>query len=294
VTAPQRRDRVTVLLVTAFEAMRRVWEGPRQPRMLGGLLTAAFVISLAGIEAGRQGWLPAGVAELLPHSHFRAVELAFTLLLLFEVIGVVFSLAQSVSESVGKQFEIFSLILLRQTFEELSAFPEPVSWEEVSRSLLPMASDAGGALAVFVLVGVFYRLQRHRPITGDAGEQGSFVATKKAIAVLLLVSFVVIGVTDLRQALAGGPTFNFFEAFYTLLIFTDILLVLVSLRYSSTYRVVFRNSGFAAATLFLRLALGAPAYVNAAVGVAAALFACALTLAYNAFGASSEGASPRG
>ena len=64
----------------------------------------------------------------------------------------------------------------------------------------------------------------------------------------------------------------------------DILIVLFSVRYSSTYRVVFRNSGLAVSTVLLRLALSAPVPVNAALGVAAALFATGLTLAYNAFG----------
>ena len=34
-----------------------------------------------------------------------------------------------------------------------------------------------------------------------------------------------------------------------------VLIVLISLRYSSTYNVVFRNSGYALATVFIRLAL---------------------------------------
>lgn len=280
-------------LVSAFEALQRAWEGPRQPRVVGTVLTVAFVAALATIEANRQGLLPAGVASAVPRNHFHAVDLAFTLLLLFEVIGVVFSLAHSVSESVGKQFEIFSLILLRSSFKELTGFTEPVGWDEVSASIRHMASEAGGALVVFVLVGLFYRLQRHRPITSDAHEQESFVAAKKALAVLLLCAFVLIGANDAWHAASDGETYNFFEAFYTLLIFTDVLLVLVSLRYSSTYRVVFRNSGFAAATLFLRLALTAPPHVNAAIGILAALFACGLTLAYNAFAASFEQAAAR-
>jgi hypothetical protein len=57
--------------------------------------------------------------------------------------------------------------------------------------------------------------------------------------------------------------------------------VLISTRYSSTYRVVFRNSGVAVSTVLLRLALSAPHYVNALLGLGAALFALALTVAYN-------------
>ena len=58
-----------------------------------------------------------------------------------------------------------------------------------------------------------------------------------------------------------------FEVFYTMLIFVDILLVLISLQFSSTYHVAFRASGFAVATVFLRIALVAPPYINSALGV---------------------------
>ena len=172
---------------------------------------------------------------------------------------------------------------MRQTFKELTTFNEPVDWSEVRDSIGRMASDSLGALAVFAALWLFYRLQRHRPITNDAEEREHFVATKKRVALLLLACFGAIAAHDVHQVLGGGSGYNFFVAFYTLLIFSDILLVLVSLRYSSTYPVVFRNSGFAAATVFLRLALTAPPYLNAAIGLASALFICGLTAVYNRY-----------
>ena len=81
--------------------------------------------------------------------------------------------------------------------------------------------------------------------------------------------------------MVGDDPYPFFDAFFTALIFADILLVLVSLRYTDTYAVVFRNAGFALATVVLRLALVAPPYVNVALGVGATAFVIALTLAYN-------------
>ena len=87
----------------------------------------------------------------------------------------------------------------------------------------------------------------------------------------------------MAQLLFTGRMVAFFDACYTVLIFADVLLVLVSLRYSSTYHVVFRNSGFAIATVLIRLALIAPAPINALLGVSSALFALGLTVAYNAF-----------
>jgi hypothetical protein len=281
------------LPVRLFDTLQAWWSGARQQRLSGSALVGTFLVALAAIEARRQGWLPPGLAEAVPTNHFHAVQLAFTFLLFLEVIGVVFSLAHSVSESLGKQFEIFSLILLRQTFKELSTFREPIAWSEVSGSIGHMTSDAAGALSVFVLLGLFYRLQRRRPITADTRETESFVRAKKTVALVLLVCFALIGATDIRNAATGREVFNFFESFYTLLIVSDILLVLISLRYSSTYRVVFRNSGFAVATVLVRLALTAPPYFNALLGLAATLFACGLTWAYNVFGESSADAVPK-
>jgi hypothetical protein len=73
----------------------------------------------------------------------------------------------------------------------------------------------------------------------------------------------------------------FFNTFYTVLIFSDVLIVLISLRYSATYHVVFRNSGYAAATVMIRLALAGPRYLGTALGVAAALYNLGVAAAYN-------------
>jgi hypothetical protein len=272
-----------VRLSGLFDALQHRWEGPRMQRAVGGLLVATFLAMLAVIELGRRGVFPAGLSRQLPTNHFFAVDIAFTLLLLFEAVALVFSLAESVAKSVGKQFEIYSLILVRYAFKGFTSFHEPLDWAEVRHALPHMLVDAAGALAIFVLLGLFYRLQRHQAITPDAQEVASFVVSKKIVALVLLASFAAVGVVDVAKFVRGEPTIDFFEAVYTMLIFSDVLLVLLSLRYSSTYPVVFRNSGFAAATVLMRLALTAPPFVNAGVGVAACLLALGITAAYNAF-----------
>lgn len=270
-----------------FDALARRWESAHHQRAAGTLIILAYVASLAAIEAQRMGVLPGWTRGMVPVNHFYAVDVAFTLLLLVEVIGLVFGLAESVARSLGIQFEIFSLILLRQTFKEFTQVEEPIHWDQLSGSVVPMASDVIGALGIFAALVLFYRLQRHRPIT-TPDERESFVSAKKAIALLLIAVLLAIGADDLWHWATDGDVFPFFEVFYTVLIFSDVLIVLISLRYSSTYRVVFRNSGFAVATVILRLALTAPPVVNAALGLAAVLVACGLTAAYNAFDAQHE------
>jgi len=268
-----------------FDLLERAWESVATRKRVASALIAVFLIGLAVIEAGRRGWLPHAWAGAVPAKHYDAILLAFTLLLLTEVVDLIFSLAQSVANAVGKQLEIMSLILIRQSFKELTYLDEPIVWHEVTGEVttrvLYILSDAVGAVAIFALLALYYRLQPHRPISDDADDRSNFIASKKLIAVLLLVGMAILGMDWLVAAVTGAPSHNFFEAFYTLLIFADVLIVLISLRYNIAFPVVFRYFGFAVATILVRLALTAPRVVDAALGVGATLFAIALTWAYN-------------
>ncbi len=266
-----------------FDRLEAQWESAAARRLIATTLGIVFAATLVAFELGRRELLPAALARFTPPSHFYAVQVAFYLLLAYEVAGLVFGLARSVANAAGKQLEIFSLILLRQSFEVFGELHEPLAWPEMREVVLQMLSDAGGALALFVILGLYYRLQRHRPFTSDLKDRRSFIGAKKALALGLLLVFFALGARSLVGALAGLADHLFFEPFYTLLVFADILVVLVSLRYSSNYQVVFRNSGLAVSTVLLRIALAAPPFANALLGLAAALFALALTLAYNAF-----------
>jgi len=149
--------------------------------------------------------------------------------------------------------------------------------------LMHMLSNAGGGLAIFLLLGLYYKLQQHRAISPNTGVAADFIASKKIVALLLLILFIIIGIVDGSRYLNGTATDNFFSLFYTILVYSDVLLVLISLRYSSNYPIVFRNSGFAIATVVIRLALTAPPYFNVLLGAGAMLFAIGITVAYNRF-----------
>lgn len=275
--------RFSAAVNSIFDRLETYWEGENIRRRVALLLVAAFLLALAVIELQRQDLLPEAFKEAIPRNHFYAVGLAFTLLLIVEVIGLVFSLVRSVADSVGKQLEILSLILLRDSFKELVHFDEPIRWTDVNEPVLHILSDSTGALLIFVALGFYYRIQKHRPITKSRDQQTRFITAKKSLALLLVLVFAAVGAHNLWGHLTGRAIYDFFSIFYTILIFGDILLVLISLRYSPNYFVLFRNSGFALTTVVIRLALTAPPYVNAALGVGAALFAIGLTLAYNTF-----------
>lgn len=267
------------LAASGFDRVEALWQGARSRRVVAAFLAGTYLLALLAVEASLRGWVPVPYRVRTTHGHFLAVELALYLLLGYEVIGLVLGIARSISNAAGKQFEIYSLILLRHSFEEFAHIGEPIVWDAARLPVLRMLSNGFGALAMFVLVGFYYRAQRHPPLTDDARDRASFVAAKKAIALALLAVFAWLAV---RTATTPGP--GFFESFYTVLVLADVLLVFLSLRYSAAYHVVFRNSGLAVATVILRLGLAAPAFYNAALGIAAALFALALTHAYGRLG----------
>ena len=269
---------------TWFDSLNHFYESEKVQRKLGSILVISFIVSLILVELQRRDFAFLLIPSFIPNNHFFAVDVAFTLLLVMEVISLVLVLAESVARSVAKQFEIFALILIRKAFYEFGSFGEPIQWQDLGEPVLHMLADAFGALAVFIMLGFFYRYQMHKKITSDKSAQNRFVSVKKMLSLVMLVVFTVIGGLEIYKFGAGAEGFPFFDTFYTVLIFTDILIVLISLRYSTTFAIVFRNSGFALSTVLIRLALTAPPYVNVGLGLSAVLFAFGLTLAYNRFG----------
>jgi hypothetical protein len=268
---------------TWFDRIEAYWQSPDGQKILASFLVVFFLVAVAVIELNRRALLPSPFDRVFSRTHLAAIEQAFNLLLALEVVSLILSLVHSVSRSVGKQFEIFSLILLRGTFKNISHFDEPLLWEQVESVMVPIVASAVSALLIFVIIGFFYRLQKPHPLKMRVGDKSRFILAKKAIALALLLCFLALGVYDVWGYFAFDHPENVFEMFYTLLIFSDVLIVLISLRYSSQYLVAFRNSGFAVATVLIRLALLAPTTIGAILGVGTALFALGITIAYNAF-----------
>lgn len=262
-----------------FDPLHYYWEHERMHRKISVMLVLLFLGSLLAIELKRQGLLPAAVSGSIPNNHFFAIQAAFTVVLILEIISLIFTIPCSFSKSVGKQFEILSLILLRSAFKELSYLPEPITFLGNEDAIYRIISDGFGALLVFALLGYYYKIQdKYQSMKGKPGDLFSFVAAKKGIALIILGIFLYMGGITVYNKLMAIPQSDFFHDFYTLLIITDILLVLIAQCFQPSFYSVFRNSGYALSTLIIRLALAAPAYFNVLLGTTASIFAIAMTL----------------
>ncbi len=276
-------NRVTFSLVRVFDQAQAYVESEATRRRVGKGLILFFLAALSIIELNTLGLLPEPLAAHVSMNRFHAVTHTFTLVLVLEVVDLVFSLPRSTSRAVAKQFEILALILLRNSFKELTNLPVPIEVMGHTDVLIRIGLNGVAALTVFVLLGAYKYAQRCAPRHWAPEILAKFITSKKLVALLVLGAFIFMGVYDAYLLLRGEPTFDIFHDFYTLLIFTDILIVLIAQRYMPEFHAIFRNSGFALSTLFIRMALTADTLLSVIMGVGAMLFALGLTFASNRF-----------
>ncbi len=272
-------DRIYEFVNFIFDPLHYYWEHKNTQKIIAGLLIVVFLLSLLGIELKRHGLLYWDLSWL-PSNPFYAVQIAFSLLLIIEVLGLIFVLPCSISRAVGKQFEILSLIFLRNCFKQLINFSEPVQFSNHLDTLLRIGTYGLGALAIFALMGIFYAQEVKREKRRENVALFYFVSSKKAVALILMVLFASMGVYNIYALFLSAPGIKFFREFYTVLIFSDILVVLIAHRFFPGFRDIFRNSAYTISTLLMRLCLTAPPGLDVLVGVAAAVYAVTLTYVY--------------
>jgi hypothetical protein len=265
-----------------FDRMHHALEYPATQRRMSACIFWVFIAALAGVGAKHLGMLPPGLAVYVPHSPLEAINLAFTFILVLELLSLVFAIACSLSRALAKQFQILGLILLRNAFKELTHLHDPINivldWEVV----LHIGILGVSALVIFICLGLYYRLPQ---ATGhlESGMRMRYVLSKKMLGLVLLAIFACTGLHDLWTFLSTGSSTRFFETIYTVLIFADVALVLIAQRYMQSFHATFRNAGFVLATLLIRIALGTPPPWDALIGIFAVFYALALTWAITRF-----------
>jgi len=271
-----------------FDFIEAYWESNWNNRLIGNIIVFTFLISIILIHFNIIGLIPQPLSSIISLNYFEAIEVAFVLLLFFEIQSLVIVLPKSFGGSLVKQFEILSLILLRSAFKEFKYIKEPLDWYNISDNIYHMMSDALGAILIFGGILILIKLQKHRNFTENEKEMNRFISIKKVLSLSLIFIFIYLTFDSILWFLGHKETTNFFAKFYTVLIFSDIFIVLVSLRYSFSYIVLFRNSGLAFTTVMIRIALTSPVYIDTIIGVSAVFFAILLTYIYSSYSLESK------
>lgn len=270
-------------LTRLYDHLEEWWESRETMRFVAALTLIIYFLGLASIEAKRVGLIPEPLASLVPDKHIWAIHLAFTTILIVELASLIFSISSSFSRSVGKQFEILALILLRNAFKELAHLEEPIVVARHWEFIVNIGAYALGALFIFIALRIFLHISPHGHFIADPGMRTHYAVSKKLLALFLLCIYVGLGVRDVWVYIHTGVDPNFFGTVYTVLIFADIALVLIAQRYMPCFHAVFRNSGYVIATLLMRLALSAAAPFDTCISVFAGIYVLVLVWGMNNF-----------
>ena len=257
------------------------------------LLLAAlgFVIHLGLIFLKAQGII--FFSPLYPelfNDPISAIYTPFSLILIYEIYLLLFYLPRSFTSCVSKQFEIISLIVIRKIFKDIPQMDLADNWMSSSHNL-ELIVDLLGFLILFLLIFLFNKSKQRLP--KEAVENSrllKFIASKKIVSVMLFGVLGVMLLSNLSQWIYS--VFNqqnllnldslFFNQFFTLLILADVVILLISFRYTEEYSKLIRNTGFIIATILIRLSFSAEGYLTMVLILTGVSFAYLILQIFNA------------
>lgn len=265
--------------------------------------SVGFLAHLALIFLSRTLAAPPAILAAVGKNYLSAIYTPFSFILFYEVLMLIAALPHSTTESIAKQYEIVSLIFIRKFFKDIADLDDIGKLAQWSPEAGLVFLNVAAGLFMFLLVTVFLHAGRRRaaPVvhTPEVTREvtpalKTFILRKQAIAVALTVLLVALAAYNLWQFgadVAGAvyhgekttPDVNsfYYTGVFTVMIFTDVLIVILSLAVSDRYELVFRNAAFVISTILMRFSLTVPGPFAAALAVSAMLFGILTLLVYN-------------
>ena len=198
----------------------------------------------------------------LVRSPLSALYTPFSILLVYEVYQLIRTIPDSFSSSVGKQYEIATLLVVRDILKRLSEVGDSEGWE---------INDDVGFLLVecAAFLALFYTSLTYHKISSKSDGEGvlsddltAFITTKMVVANVMLIVFISIAAFSLvgwiNAVQEGGGSVDraiFFLDFFTFLILADILILLISYWFYTDFSNLARNTGFVLSTVIIRVAI---------------------------------------
>ena len=203
-----------------------------------------------------------GESSELVSSPLSSLYTPFSILLVYEVYQLIRAIPDSFSSSVGKQYEIATLLVVRDILKRLSEVESSDGWE-ISSDLGFLLVECAAFLALFYTSLTYFRISDKSTKSGSmSGDIEVFVEAKRMVANFMLIVFLLTAaysfLTWITSVQEGGGSVSrviFFLDFFTFLILADILILLVSYWFYTDFGNLARNTGFVLSTVIIRVAI---------------------------------------
>ena len=201
------------------------------------------------------------------HSYLKAIYTPFSFILFYEVLLLVIIIPKSISEFIGKQFEVITLITLRSFFHDIA----DIDFTDIATinnpNFINILYDLGASIIMLFSTLVYNKMYKKHGVSDAHVDLEQFIKIKKVLSVIMCgvligLSFISLfsWLTDVRLAFQNKTSFPnpntvFYTDFFTIMIFVDVLLLIISFIYQFSFNLIFRNASFIITTILIRMSL---------------------------------------
>lgn len=203
----------------------------------------------------------------LQHSYLKAIYTPFSFILFYEVFLLVIIIPKSISEFVGKQFEVITLITLRGFFHDIAALDLKNFININNPEFISLLYDLLASLFMLSLTILYYKIYQNNRKSEFVNELNDFINIKKLVSLSMILILMLLSISsfynwgkEMLQALQlnqnyPNPNTVFYADFFSIMIFVDVLLLIISFIYHFSFFTIFRNASFIITTILIRMSL---------------------------------------
>ncbi len=201
------------------------------------------------------------------HSYLKAIYTPFSFILLYEVFLLVIIIPKSISEFVGKQFEVITLITLRSFFHDIAELDLNNSINIYNHDFISLMYDLCAAILMLGLTILYYKIYQNNGKAEVVNQLNNFINIKKMVSLGMIVILLLLSISSFYnwgsemiialQTDSNYPNSNavFYSDFFSIMIFVDVLLLIISFTYHFSFFTIFRNASFIITTILIRMSL---------------------------------------
>jgi hypothetical protein len=201
------------------------------------------------------------------HSYLKAIYTPFSFILFYEVFLLVIIIPKSISEFVGKQFEVITLITLRSFFHDIADLDLKNFIDINNHEFISLLYDLLASLIMLSLTILYYKIYQSNRKSEIINELTNFINIKKLVSLSMILILFLLSISSFYNWGAAmwealklnqnypNPNTVFYADFFSIMIFVDVLLLLISFTYHFSFFTIFRNASFIITTILIRISL---------------------------------------
>lgn len=231
-----------------------------------------------------------------------AIYTPFSIILFYEVYCLIYYLPKSITIYIGKQFEIITLITIRDMFDEMSKLN--LSHDLHMYSNIQFIYSMGAILMLFLLIFLFYK-QNQKAIRINNNTHGELIRlpeknkkylfAKQVLALLVGLVFISLAFFKFFEWGYNNNSFidflqntkpvtrDFYSNFFMVLILSDVVVLLFSFAITDVFPKVIRNSGFVISTTLIKLSFNVTGLTSHILVVMSVVFGTLILFLYKRY-----------